>query len=297
VHGFIQMSEKLYSQILGLAEISNRQAHAMIDEPPENQNEEAPQPVQNSSSKAPEKQQNENSIPSSNIVDDTNKNEDFSSPEGDDKEGSGSSGSLSAAAEGESADKSVEDDGSNSIKEDKEEQVDQPSGAGLKSQRTQYESQARSSFRKSTQISMEELLEDITPGSGPAHATPPSLMSPTKSTTQKASTHQDDDSNSAPTTPSKILPKLHSSQNLTSKTHHKQNSATISSAAMRNISKGQERNTYAVNVLKRVKCKLDGRDLDATKKMSIKDQVDWVIQQAISIENLCVMYEGWTPWI
>lgn len=35
----------------------------------------------------------------------------------------------------------------------------------------------------------------------------------------------------------------------------------------------QERNTYAISVWRRVKSKLDGRDQDNNKKMSIADQV------------------------
>jgi len=60
--------------------------------------------------------------------------------------------------------------------------------------------------------------------------------------------------------------------------------------------KGQERNTYAVNILKRVKSKLEGRD-GGDGKQSVAEQVDWVIKQAISVDNLAVMYEGWTAWI
>ena len=39
------------------------------------------------------------------------------------------------------------------------------------------------------------------------------------------------------------------------------------------ISAVQERNTYAIGVWKRVKAKLDGRDIDSTKRMSVEDQV------------------------
>lgn len=35
----------------------------------------------------------------------------------------------------------------------------------------------------------------------------------------------------------------------------------------------QERNSYAVSVWRRVKMKLDGRELDPNKKMSVTDQV------------------------
>ena len=35
----------------------------------------------------------------------------------------------------------------------------------------------------------------------------------------------------------------------------------------------QERNMYAIGVWKRVKAKLDGRDVDSTKRMCVEDQV------------------------
>ncbi|RWS29156.1 serine/threonine-protein kinase-like protein 4 [Leptotrombidium deliense] len=60
---------------------------------------------------------------------------------------------------------------------------------------------------------------------------------------------------------------------------------------------GAERNTYALNVWKRVKMKLEGKDLDATKRSSIPEQVDYIIKQSMDIENLALMYEGWTSWV
>ncbi|CAG8548131.1 1491_t:CDS:2 [Ambispora leptoticha] len=59
----------------------------------------------------------------------------------------------------------------------------------------------------------------------------------------------------------------------------------------------QVRNTYAINILRRVKSKLEGKDFDHVTKMSVEEQVDKIIKQATDIDNLCVMYEGWTPWI
>ncbi len=32
-------------------------------------------------------------------------------------------------------------------------------------------------------------------------------------------------------------------------------------------------------------------------KLTIPEQVDMVIQQAVNRDNLAVMYEGWTSWI
>ncbi|XP_042907666.1 serine/threonine-protein kinase SMG1 isoform X2 [Parasteatoda tepidariorum] len=59
----------------------------------------------------------------------------------------------------------------------------------------------------------------------------------------------------------------------------------------------QERNTYATNVWKRVKLKLDGKDPDPMKKSNISEQIDFVIKEATNMENLAVLYEGWTPWV
>ncbi|KAK3583612.1 hypothetical protein CHS0354_039435 [Potamilus streckersoni] len=59
----------------------------------------------------------------------------------------------------------------------------------------------------------------------------------------------------------------------------------------------QERNSYAVGVWRRVKMKLDGRDPDPNKRLSAAEQVDYVIKEATHLDNLAVLYEGWTPWV
>ncbi|KAF9920880.1 Serine/threonine-protein kinase smg1 [Linnemannia zychae] len=58
-----------------------------------------------------------------------------------------------------------------------------------------------------------------------------------------------------------------------------------------------QRNAYAVNILRRVRHKLEGRDFEAVKKCKVAEQVDRVIQEATNVENLANMYEGWTPWL
>jgi hypothetical protein len=81
-----------------------------------------------------------------------------------------------------------------------------------------------------------------------------------------------------------------------------------------------QQNVHAINVLKRVESKLEGRDHTTelqsnsagqeggfqtqhlqppprVEPQSVKDQVDRVIQQAINPDNLCLLYEGWTAWI
>jgi FKBP12-rapamycin complex-associated protein len=49
-------------------------------------------------------------------------------------------------------------------------------------------------------------------------------------------------------------------------------------------------------IVKRIKDKLRGRDGDDGRTHSIKEQVEWLIQQATNISNLCVMFRGWHPW-
>uniref|UniRef100_A0A2K6FWB0 Serine/threonine-protein kinase SMG1 n=1 Tax=Propithecus coquereli TaxID=379532 RepID=A0A2K6FWB0_PROCO len=59
----------------------------------------------------------------------------------------------------------------------------------------------------------------------------------------------------------------------------------------------QERNSYAVSVWKRVKAKLEGRDVDPNRRMSVAEQVDYVIKEATNLDNLAQLYEGWTAWV
>ncbi|XP_039285302.1 serine/threonine-protein kinase SMG1-like [Nilaparvata lugens] len=59
----------------------------------------------------------------------------------------------------------------------------------------------------------------------------------------------------------------------------------------------QERNKYALSVWRRVRLKLEGRDRDPGRKYSVQEQVDWTINEATSLENLALLYEGWTPWV
>ncbi|XP_017781881.1 PREDICTED: serine/threonine-protein kinase SMG1 [Nicrophorus vespilloides] len=63
------------------------------------------------------------------------------------------------------------------------------------------------------------------------------------------------------------------------------------------MTKGQQRNAYAVSVWRRVRMKLSGKDPDPGRKYSIQEQVDYVIREASSLDNLALLYEGWTPWV
>lgn len=61
------------------------------------------------------------------------------------------------------------------------------------------------------------------------------------------------------------------------------------------VAKGK--NAYALSVLRRIEMKIDGEDIANNREISIEEQVDHLLKQAMSVDNLCNMYEGWTPWI
>ena len=55
-------------------------------------------------------------------------------------------------------------------------------------------------------------------------------------------------------------------------------------------------NQQAVQVIKRVRDKLSGQDFNPEELLDVVDQVDNLIKQATSHENLCVMFSGWCSW-
>uniref|UniRef100_A0A0D9VYR6 non-specific serine/threonine protein kinase n=1 Tax=Leersia perrieri TaxID=77586 RepID=A0A0D9VYR6_9ORYZ len=57
------------------------------------------------------------------------------------------------------------------------------------------------------------------------------------------------------------------------------------------------KNPFALSILKQVEHKLHGWDIDGTRSLKVSEHVDHLLKQATSIDNLCNMYEGWTPWI
>ncbi|CAO3626259.1 unnamed protein product [Mucor hiemalis] len=56
-------------------------------------------------------------------------------------------------------------------------------------------------------------------------------------------------------------------------------------------------NPHVVKIMKRIRSKLEGVDFNVKHKMSVSEQVARSIDQATSIDNLCLMYEGWTSWV
>lgn len=69
---------------------------------------------------------------------------------------------------------------------------------------------------------------------------------------------------------------------------------TVEDAAKMELQqKAEVRNARATLVLKRIADKLTGNDFPRCQELSVPDQVDKLIQQATSVENLCQHYIGW----
>ncbi|KAI8353363.1 hypothetical protein BD560DRAFT_357697 [Blakeslea trispora] len=56
-------------------------------------------------------------------------------------------------------------------------------------------------------------------------------------------------------------------------------------------------NTHVTRIMKRIRHKLEGVDFGVQHKMTVNEQVARSIEQATSVDNLCMMYEGWTSWV
>ncbi|KAL7335617.1 hypothetical protein PS15p_201064 [Mucor circinelloides] len=56
-------------------------------------------------------------------------------------------------------------------------------------------------------------------------------------------------------------------------------------------------NNHVTKIMKRIRSKLEGVDFGIQHKMSVSEQVARSIEQATSVDNLCMMYEGWTSWV
>jgi FKBP12-rapamycin complex-associated protein len=54
--------------------------------------------------------------------------------------------------------------------------------------------------------------------------------------------------------------------------------------------------TEAAQIMKRIVDKLTGDDFEGVSQLSVEEQVDRLIAQATSLENLCHMFKGWYPW-
>ena len=58
----------------------------------------------------------------------------------------------------------------------------------------------------------------------------------------------------------------------------------------------QSKNVYAMSVWRKIQSKLEGRE-DSSRKRSVQEQVELILSEAASPDNLAAMYEGWTAWI
>jgi len=74
-------------------------------------------------------------------------------------------------------------------------------------------------------------------------------------------------------------------------------------------------NRHAINVLKQIEDKLDGRingngeitregsgspdapSIPIPSSIDVHEHVEWLIEQATNVSNLSRLYEGWTAWI
>ncbi|XP_030753715.1 serine/threonine-protein kinase SMG1 [Sitophilus oryzae] len=90
---------------------------------------------------------------------------------------------------------------------------------------------------------------------------------------------------------------LQERKDFNSKAPLRRQSCVVNDEQPRAENKVQQRNAYAVNVWRRVKIKLEGRDPDPGRKCTAQEQVDYVIREATSLDNLALLYEGWTPWV
>jgi len=59
------------------------------------------------------------------------------------------------------------------------------------------------------------------------------------------------------------------------------------------INKPEALNTRALTVINRVSNKLTGRDFKSNQTLDVRNQVQRLILQATSLENLCQCYIGW----
>ncbi|CAG0882902.1 unnamed protein product [Darwinula stevensoni] len=58
-----------------------------------------------------------------------------------------------------------------------------------------------------------------------------------------------------------------------------------------------EKESYPLQVFHRVRVKLEGRDPDPSYAAPVESQVEHLIEEATNIENLALLYEGWTAWV
>ena len=56
---------------------------------------------------------------------------------------------------------------------------------------------------------------------------------------------------------------------------------------------GDVRNKRALEVVRRIQNKLNGRDFNPNVSLSVPEQIQRLVHEATSLENLCVAFIGW----
>jgi FKBP12-rapamycin complex-associated protein len=67
------------------------------------------------------------------------------------------------------------------------------------------------------------------------------------------------------------------------------NATTIAAVA----AVGDVRNKRALEVVRRIQNKLNGRDFNPNVSLTVPEQIQKLVQEATSLENLCVAFIGW----
>ncbi|XP_053376740.1 serine/threonine-protein kinase mTOR-like [Mercenaria mercenaria] len=79
-------------------------------------------------------------------------------------------------------------------------------------------------------------------------------------------------------------------------TSHKKSVAEVSQTAGGDNSQQESLNKKAISIVEHVRAKLTGRDFSVEAPVDVASQVDLLIKQATSHENLCQCYIGWCPF-
>ena len=77
---------------------------------------------------------------------------------------------------------------------------------------------------------------------------------------------------------------------------HKKCVAEGSQSAGGDNSQQENLNKKAISIVEHVRAKLTGRDFSVETPVDVAKQVDLLIKQATSHENLCQCYIGWCPF-
>lgn len=90
-----------------------------------------------------------------------------------------------------------------------------------------------------------------------------------------------------------VLYFIHSISELFDEGSRKRSSVKNERDLMEDDQKPEALNAKALAVINRVNNKLTGRDFKTALPLDVPDQVDRLILQATSLENLCQCYIGW----